>query len=271
VRIDGRAIVHGRDAIELTVGVVVVSVLESRMHRAIVASQLVSLFHRANEALPAISTTQSFAVVLTNDIVNLVQILTNGAEEVHITRHVLHAFERGNEMERYKSLGIHMLSKIGVLAQILDREIVFKLSLDSGAEQSVDVNGSERNCTHRRSGHGVIIRSERSWDNRHTRTAAWCRHAMEVVSAVAAATPLRGSREHAAMTTLTQRGTVTLGSGGTSTLPMESRRRNSMLRLGVSVVSTSSAVTTSASLTATFSAAVRNMRSLLHKYSLVWL
>jgi hypothetical protein len=269
VRIDGRAIVHGRDAIELTVGVVVVSVLESRMHRAIVASQLVSLFHRANKALPAISTTQSLAAVLANDVVNLGQLLANGAEEVHVTRHLLHAFECGNEMKRYESLGIHMLSKIRVLAQILDGEVVLKLSLDSDAEQSVDGNRSERNCAHRRSGHGVIIRSERSRNNRHTRTAAWCRHAMEVVSVVAAATPLRGSREHAAMTTLTQRGTVTLGSGSTSTLPMESRRRNSMLRLGVGVVSTSSAVTTSASLTATFSAAVRNMRSFLHKYPLV--
>lgn len=134
MRIHGRAIVHGRDAIELTGGVVIVPVLESRMHRAIVASQLVSLFHRANKALPAMSTTQSLAVVLANDIVNLVQILANGAEEVHITRHVLHALERGNEMERYESLGIHMLSKICVLAQILDGEVVFKLSLDSGAE-----------------------------------------------------------------------------------------------------------------------------------------
>jgi hypothetical protein len=139
VMIDGCTIWHMSSTIELAIGIVVVSVLESNLGRTFPASHVISAFDWHNKVLPAVSTTKKFDAVVRNAVVNLGRLLANIPDEVDIFGQISQAPERSNEVQRDKALGIHMRPEICIFAKILDREVVLDLALQHGQKKRVEL------------------------------------------------------------------------------------------------------------------------------------
>lgn len=94
--------------------------LKRELGRARGLGDVVALLHRQDEVLPAISTTKSLLIVVSNNVLNLVGFLANVADESEISCKLPHALETGDEQQRNETLRIHAPAEIHILAQILD-------------------------------------------------------------------------------------------------------------------------------------------------------
>lgn len=93
----------------------------------VVSSIGMSCMHVENPRLPLVTTTHLVFSRFGHDELNMRGMLTGYSDDLIVLGDILHSLESRNDRQRHKTLGIHVLSKIRILAEVVDGEIVVHL------------------------------------------------------------------------------------------------------------------------------------------------
>lgn len=100
-----------------------------KLFRSIILSGGVTLCHCQNPLSPAFSSTQTVFAIVTYTQFDDRGLMARHLDNFNVGGHCLDAVEIGDQAKRHEALGIHMLAKEKILAQVLHGEIVVPSSV----------------------------------------------------------------------------------------------------------------------------------------------